>query len=806
MSQFQAGPMEHNVPGSIALMQARKGAGKLKSMVENVKLSTEELVKNMICVDATMNKSCPWLCSTALIIAVIYFVVIYNNPFISTSLPHSKVHFCLDVIFCSIYFTLLLLFFFLRFFATNRAQITTSKFGMVLCLILSVCHLIQALGLDKYVDHSYHFSLVRKGEWIVCIPLSLCLFGHLCKIGENQVLCGSALLFVGLCCEEFGMLGSSVAMNCSFVCLANIIAFPTLYVMYVVCTRLDHLIQASRTLELKIMCVYEVSSYLGYACFNLILCSKVFPSNIMSTALKLFDFFPVVPLVAFIFCFHFGTDGSDNQLKLVALQKANAAQKLFLRFVFHEVRVPFHSLLLGLEYLATQQSFEEHTALLGSLIQSAEVMQRTINDVLLLSKLEDGKLELHQAPFSISEMVKSTLDSLQHMSKENNVQIVARIDQSLPDFVYGDEHRVGQVLANLVSNALKFSLNDSKVEVVIEVLDKNKSSCYFQIQVRDEGIGMTAQEQKLLFLPYSQIRSHETQQDRGSGLGLSIVKHIVELCCGSIKVESEKGKGSTFSIHLTLPISPGQSLGDSKIEGQSSDRLSTVRDFKSSGKLKYIEPKNDRVKTFNSNVSLVDVTDNDFQNRKDWDIQKRNSDWTENVNAARSQKPDETARPNTSKVYAMPSAHKVVFKVQQGSSKEKRIQTTMTPHSSSLLDLPVNVKTALVVDDSQLNRKISRLILESEGFDVDEAVNGQQAIDMATSKIYSIILMDNQMPVLSGVEATRHITACSKIPVIGLTGNSLEEDVKEFMDAGAREVLIKPCKREVMIQAISKYV
>jgi len=314
-------------------IHARNARGKLVSMVEEITLNTEEFVKNMICVTPTMNKSSSWLCSSVLIVYGVYLVVIYNTPSVFMSLPQSPVLCYLDLVLSSMYFTLLLLFFFLRFFAKNPAQVTTSKFGMTVCLILSVCHLLQFFGLDKHSDHGYHFSLIRKGEWIVCIPLALCLFGHLCKIGESHVLGGCALWFIGMCCIEFGMLASSLAMNFFFTCIGFAIYFPAFFVLYVVCTRLNHLIQASRLLELKIIAVVEVCAYMSYVTFTFILCTKVLPNTVVNTLIKLFDFFPVMALLALVFCFHFGADGSDAQMKLVTLQKTNAAQKLF--FAFH---------------------------------------------------------------------------------------------------------------------------------------------------------------------------------------------------------------------------------------------------------------------------------------------------------------------------------------------------------------------------------------------------------------------------------------------------------------------------------------
>jgi len=726
-----------------------------------------------------MNRSCKNIVGVFLAYFFAYLIIVLTtNKSFKEGIPLPYYIGNLHLILSTIFLTISLMFLFLWFFSTSPSQTTTAAFGLTASCAMGLYHLLVVLGLDVIDAQA---SLLQMGGWTICVPLIFVMFGHIFKIQERYVLIGGALEFCACLLMTLGSLSPSKRTYGLCGLLAILLYLPVVFVICVLCFKLHHFSSTTQLYEIRMYGCLNTVWYLLYTAYYCAISSGVvsdFTQNIMEAVLELLL---IAALYVLVFCFQFKNQIGSYEIKLVDMQKANAAQKLFLRFIFHEVRVPFHSLLLGLEYLAAQEGLDEYQSLFATLIQSAEMMERTINDVLLLSRLEDGRLELQPTPFSPTEMISMTLHSFKPMLESKELSLESEIDPELPPLLHGDQHRISQIIANLVSNAIKFSKEKSTVHVAISVIDQSINSCFFQLQVKDEGLGMTAEEQKLLFTPYSQIRPHETQQGRGSGLGLSIVKHIVELHEGSITVTSEPNKGSTFAVTLRLPIGH---LPPSSTSNKSGSRFNFPGSvFVRKGPLFDVTKKTPRVfpilslpstPTFQTPLSL--------------------GSWVHHDNFSRL-----SSRMNSSRTSARPSARLNTNK----SFSNQSHQNSFKSFSNYQNNFSLRPRCVLLVDDSQTNRRLTRLILEQQGLIVEEACNGQEAVDMAEQKEYWVIFMDNQMPVMNGVTATKKICQFSPSPIIGLTGNSLDEDVKEFISAGAKSVLIKPCKREKILNVIT---
>jgi len=803
-----------------------------------------QLTKNTICLSPTLNRSCNAICLVAFVFYFVYLMTVVN-----LSLPRTPNNIFsllyLHTILGTVFFTLSFLFLYLRYFSTSVSQNTTSVLGILTCSLMGSCHVVELLGIAPHFETIVGrcSSLVRNGEWIVCIPLMICMFGHVYKIQERMVLTIAASASVGAFVLMFGSFFNSRGIQLGCGIIGMLLYLPSSIVCVVLTLKQSHLISGSNFRETRLYGVTNVLSFVVYCVFFLLNISGMFQLEVARILFALFDFFWVVFLIVLLFTVQSRSDITSFEIKLVDLEKANSAQKLFLRFVFHEVRVPFHSLLLGLEHLAAQTGLEEHQTLLSMLIQSAEMMHRTINDVLLLSRLEDGKLELESAPFSVSKMAKTTLQSFGPMAEKKKVNLACDVDASFPSLLVGDQHRISQILANLISNSIKFSQEEQTVSVSLTVLDQSRQTCYFQMKVQDQGLGMTAEDQKMLFKPFSQIRPHQTQEGRGSGLGLSIVKHIVELFEGSLSVQSELGKGSIFFVTLRLPV---PSEGPLSARSRSSE--SEVEVGKTAFKKSAPSPEPSHIPTpVSQKRSLMSSLEKQVNSRRasyHWEHQDALMQKSSEESASISlwPVPFTTAKILVNSVeqkeaYALDSVHNYsapaspVSQHSRRSSvkeesyffKKKTLQHMGTaplshsnrtqrdfsdipdPERSVVPGPPSMAKKALVVDDSQMNRKLTRMVLEQQGLEVEEACDGQEAVNLATKGAYWVIFMDNQMPVMNGVEATRHITEATngKSTIIGLTGNSLDEDVIAFLDAGAKQVLIKPCKREKLLGVIS---
>jgi len=664
------------------------------------------------------------------------------------------------MIVTTIFFTLMLLFLFMWGVSASSSQngATNAFIGLVITLLMGSSHLLDLLGFCPYVTkkNGCLVPLLLFGECVVCAPLTFIIFGHICKVRERYVFIGAAFRCLSLVICFLSVLSNNKVAGCIGVLVSGAVYMPTHVVEMILCFKLSHWVGASQRGELL---VYGVAMNVAVGSYAMLLFSSVFGffvGDLGRILYTLFDVLWLFTLMSVVLGFQMKSETSSYEIKMVTLEKANSAQKLFLRFIFHEVRVPFHSLLLGLEHLSSQDGLHEFQPLLATLIQSAEMMHRTINDVLLLSRLEDKKLELQTAPFMLSDMVQATVRSFSPMVQSKNIDLLVQLDPELPNALHGDQHRISQILANLLSNAIKFTKPGGKVTVMMDLLDHSKCRCYFQMQVKDEGIGMTPEDQKRLFSPFSQIRPHETQEGRGSGLGLSIVKHIVELLGGELNVISTFGEGSTFQVTLNLSI-------DSTLIAKGDCAASVVsQDGNDAASLGEKQDEMILMPTLHTQITEKPITQFSREH-------------------------------SCSKVLPALETQSTVRKC-NGRRAGKYLFAEPSPEAKT--------RATLVVDDSETNRRLTRMILEQQGYTVNEACNGVEAVEMAKKREYFVIFMDNQMPLMNGVEATRQITAISSCPIIGLTGNSLDEDVREFMNAGARQVLIKPCKRDKLLSTL----
>jgi len=717
----------------------------------------------------------------------------------------------------SIFFTFAVLFAFLRSFCTGASMNTTLNFGLLAAFLMGVSHLVELAGVAPYIAtfNGRYGSLIRNAEWITCLPLLMCAFGHVFKIKERVVLTGAG--FQALASIALSVASISTSKVSMFICgvVCVLLLVPSLVVLWTMSLQTDSSIEVTQVWEIRLYASACILVYIFYGGFYLTNALGVVTFEWERIVVVCFDLLWVLFLFAIVFGSQLKSEAGSTAAKVTDLEQANAAQKLFLRFVFHEVRVPFHSLLLGLEHLAAQPELSGHQSLLTILMQSAEMMQRTINDVLLLSRLEDRKLQLEVAPFSVSEMTTAVLQTFEPLANEKKVILAFQVDPSFPHLLLGDQHRISEILANLISNGLKFSKQGQVLDVFMNVLGLSLDTCYFQMKVQDEGIGMTTEDQKLLFMPFSQIRPNQNQSGKGSGLGLSIVKHIVELHKGSITVSSEPGKGSTFFVRMKLPI-----FNSTGRERDHSSSVSEIETYNNPNEIKpYLSEhqsaprsnlphQKELSKQKSSILAVQEASHSKLKCNKILPCELLCPEPGEMVVAESPEVLNQTCLPESlgspKHVWTSPKNSGPPSSKSESSQKSSNRMKVVTFFTQSTVEIVECNRAVLVVDDSAMNRKLTRLILEQQGFTVDEACNGREAVQMAKEKKYWAIFMDNQMPVMSGVEATRHITKASSSVVIGLTGNSLDEDVSEFLHAGARDVLIKPCKREIMLSVLTE--
>ena len=372
-----------------------------------------------------------------------------------------------------------------------------------------------------------------------------------------------------------------------------------------------------------------------------------------------------------------------------AAESANRAKSAFLANMSHEIRTPMNA-IIGLTHLLSDEISEPaaHAQLL-KVTEAAHHLLQILNDVLDLSKIEAGRLTLEQIEFSPRRVVDHVVDMLMPRALERRLELVRDIGPDVPSRLLGDPLRLGQVLMNFVGNAVKFS-ERGRIVVRIRVDGETGgagSAVPLLLEVEDEGIGLTPEQQARLFQPFVQADSSTTRQFGGTGLGLVICQRIAQLMGGQVGVRSRHGEGSTFWLRACLTRGP----------------------------------------------DVVHLP-----------------------------------------LPPVPAA------------TEKPEQELARRHRGARV---------LLVEDNPINEKVARALLKRAGLEVDVAVDGRQALTCIESTEYALVLMDVQMPVLDGLQATRaarQLPGRAHLPIIAMTANAFEEDRRECLAAGMNAYIGKP--------------
>ena len=524
-------------------------------------------------------------------------------------------------------------------------------------------------------------------------------------------------------------------------------------------------------------------------------------------------------------------------------EAANEAKSEFLANMSHEIRTPMNGIigLLNL-VLKTDLNSKQHDYL-DKIKFSADSLLGIINDILDFSKVEAGKLELESIDFNIEEVFNNVSNVLNIKAESKNIELLFKISEQVPFFLRGDPYRLGQVLLNLVNNAIKFTTS-GKIVVTSKLLPIEKDDEFNHVRllfsVKDTGIGMSKEKIQTLFDPFTQEDSSITRKYGGTGLGLSISKKLVEIMNGEISVESEPGVGSTFSFsakfinsknNLKRKLTPPNDLIGMKILVV--DDNSTSREI--------IE---DALLSFSFNVTQVSSGEEAIEeiinaNKKN-PFQLILMDWKmPGLNGVETTKkikkhPDilikntilmitaynsddikkEALIAGVDAFLVKPINPSILFNtiMEVMNKSEYLVDSSYTlPKTKELPDLKyIRGARILLVEDNEINQEVTTDTLEREGFYVTVANNGEEALDAVKTKEFDIILMDLQMPKMDGYTATRHIrkmeTKIKDIPIIAMTAHAMKEEKKKCFDTGMNDHIAKPFEQEVLFSTLYKWI
>jgi PAS domain S-box-containing protein len=397
-----------------------------------------------------------------------------------------------------------------------------------------------------------------------------------------------------------------------------------------------------------------------------------------------------------------------------AADVANLAKTEFLANMSHEIRTPLNVIIGTSEFLLDSATDAEQRSSLVLLQRSSTILLQLLNDVLDLSKIESGQLQLESIPFDVKELLETTGDMLSLQAMDKGLELSWQVNDSVPPQVLGDPFRLRQVLVNLIGNAIKFTERGSIV-VSLENISHEPGGMVCTFAVKDTGIGIGADKLSTIFETFTQADASITRSYGGSGLGLAICQRLVALMGGKIWVESRVGVGSTF--FFTIRLARKSSLSSA----EAGDRR------------------------------------------------------------------------------------------QETGTAPAAASSALSPSGGGTTAESAERRRVLLAEDNADNRILIGMLMKNSGYVFDEAENGAEAVEMFRRQEYDAILMDIQMPILDGYEATRMIRQMERelsrrhTPIIALTAHSYEEDKQKAHAAGCDCHLAKPFKKKKLLECLDTF-